>query len=93
MTSKNCGRTYIPPFIFKENYEDITLEVVWEETYEVVYGAVDEVMRKINIEVDDIGIIVTVCSVFNRIPSLASHIMNRYKMKEDINYLHLPRTI
>jgi len=81
--------TYVPPFIFKDNYEDITLEAAWEETGEVVYGAVDEVMRKLDIEADDIGIIVTVCSVFNPIPSLASHIMNRYKMKEDTKCLHL----
>lgn len=81
--------TYIPPFIFKDNYEDITLEAVWEETSEVIYGAVDELMHKLHMEPDEIGIIVTVCSVFNPIPSLASHIMNRYKMKEDTKCLHL----
>lgn len=89
---EKCGvgeETYIPPFIFKDNYEDITLETAWEETGEVVYGAVDEVMHKLNMEAGDIGIIVSVCSVFNPIPSLASHIMNHYKMKEDTKCLHL----
>eukprot|EP01018_Ginkgo_biloba_P030009 Gb_32625 [translate_table: standard] len=81
--------TYIPPFIFKENHEEITLESAWEETREVMLGAADEIMHKTGVHADDIGIVVTTCSMFNPAPSLASMIINRYKMKEDVKCVHL----
>lgn len=50
----------------------------------VIFGAIDALFAKTDVKVRDIGILVVNISSFNPIPSLASMIVNRYKLRGDV---------
>lgn len=50
----------------------------------VMGGAVEEVLRKTGIRADEIDILVTTSSVFAPTPSVASMLVNMFKMREDV---------
>ncbi|MED6126430.1 3-ketoacyl-CoA synthase 11 [Stylosanthes scabra] len=55
-----------------------------EETESVVIGAIDELLSKTKVKAEEIGIVVTNCSVFNIIPSLSTIIVNHYKLSHNV---------
>ncbi|XP_042044845.1 3-ketoacyl-CoA synthase 11-like [Salvia splendens] len=55
-----------------------------EEAEMVIFGSIDALFAKTEVNVRDIGILVVNISSFNPIPSLASMIINRYKLRGDI---------
>ncbi|XP_057771427.1 3-ketoacyl-CoA synthase 11-like [Salvia miltiorrhiza] len=60
-------------------------ECAMEEAEMVIFGAIDALFAKTAaVNVRDIGILVVNISSFNPIPSLASMIVNRYKLRGDV---------
>ena len=56
---------------------------------QVMFGALDELFEKTSLKPKDIGILVVNCSLFNPTPSLASMIINHYKMRGNIKSVNL----
>ncbi|KAJ9555313.1 hypothetical protein OSB04_009927 [Centaurea solstitialis] len=50
----------------------------------VMFGAIDELLAKTAVKPKDIGILIVNCSLFNPTPSLASMIVNHYKLRGNI---------
>ena len=56
----------------------------------MLYGAVDQLVAQTGIDPRrDVDIVVTVCTVFNPCPSMASMIVNRYGLRRDVKTYHL----
>lgn len=65
------------------------MEEARRETEEVMFGAVDELLRKTGVKGKDIGILVVNCSAFNVVPSLSAVIVNRYKLGDNVRSYNL----
>ncbi|XLU65734.1 hypothetical protein S245_024943 [Arachis hypogaea] len=76
-------KTYLPECIMKTP-SNTCLAEARNETESVVIGAIDELMLKTKVKKEEIGIIVTNCSLFNSIPSLSSMIVNHYKLSHNV---------
>ncbi|KAK1311535.1 3-ketoacyl-CoA synthase 19 [Acorus calamus] len=55
-----------------------------KEAEAVMFGAVDEVMRKSGVRAKDIGVVVVNCSLFNPTPSLSAMIVNHYGLRGNV---------
>ncbi|XP_078429872.1 3-ketoacyl-CoA synthase 11-like [Wolffia australiana] len=55
-----------------------------KEAERVIFGAVDDLVSKTGLNIREIGVLVVNCSLFNPTPSLASMIINHYKLRNDI---------
>lgn len=60
-----------------------------EEAEQVMFGALDELFEKTGVKPKDVGVLVVNCSLFNPTPSLASMIINHYKMRGNIKSVNL----
>lgn len=80
--------TYIPRFILGEGgipqFSDAR-----EEAEEVMFGSVDDLLCKTGVRSDQIGIIVSNCSLFTPTPSHSAMLANRYKMPDNVKTIHL----
>ncbi|XP_025617077.2 3-ketoacyl-CoA synthase 2-like [Arachis hypogaea] len=76
-------RTHMPEALL-EIPPNICLAEAAKETESVMVGAIDEVLRKTKVKAEEIGIIVTNCSLLNTTPSLSSMVVNHYRLKDDI---------
>eukprot|EP00210_Caulerpa_lentillifera_P004224 g4029.t1 len=54
-----------------------------------LFGAVEGLLEKTNISPKDVDILVTCCSIFCPTPSMTAAIVNRFKMRPDIQSYHL----
>ncbi|KAL0414446.1 UNVERIFIED_CONTAM: 3-ketoacyl-CoA synthase 20 [Sesamum radiatum] len=59
-------------------------ECAREEAEMIICGAIDDLFAKTRVKPRDIGILVVNISAFNPTPSLASMIVNRYKLRGDV---------
>ncbi|KAF2535889.1 hypothetical protein F2Q70_00006645 [Brassica cretica] len=55
-----------------------------KEAEAVMFGAIDELLDKTNVNPKDIGILIVNCSLFNPTPSLSAMIVNHYKLRGNI---------
>ncbi|CAN8298111.1 unnamed protein product [Cochlearia groenlandica] len=55
-----------------------------KEAETVMFGAIDELLAKTNVNPKDIGILIVNCSLFNPTPSLSAMIVNHYKLRGNI---------
>lgn len=60
-----------------------------EEAEQVMFGALDELFEKTGVKPKDVGVLVVNCSLFNPTPSLASMIINHYKMRGNVKSVNL----
>lgn len=60
-----------------------------EEFRQVIFTAVDEVFASTGISPHEIDVVTVNCSAFSTIPSLASMLVNHYKMREDVRTYNL----
>ncbi|CAA7058632.1 unnamed protein product [Microthlaspi erraticum] len=60
-----------------------------KETEQVICGALDNLFRNTGVKPREIGILVVNSSTFNPTPSLASMIVNKYKLRDNIKSLNL----
>lgn len=79
--------TYIPAHIHPvlSDAPRTDLKAAHEEAEMTVLGSVDGLFEKTGVKPADIDIIVTACSIFCPTPSIASMIVNKYKMKSSIH--------
>jgi 3-ketoacyl-CoA synthase len=83
--------TYLPPWLNPEytNSPKTDMETALKEAHMVMGGAVSELLDKTGLKPTDIDILVTNCSIFCPTPSLASMLVNKYKMRTDIESYNL----
>ncbi|XP_020165056.1 3-ketoacyl-CoA synthase 5-like [Aegilops tauschii subsp. strangulata] len=55
----------------------------------VVFSVIDDLMAKTRINSDAIGALITNCSAFSPVPSMADMIVNRYKLRGDLRVINL----
>ncbi|KAJ4847988.1 3-ketoacyl-CoA synthase 11 [Turnera subulata] len=75
--------TYAPKKLLRVP-RDQSMAASMEETDQVMFGAVDELLAKTGVKPRDIGILVVISSLFNPTPSLSARIVNRYKLRGNI---------
>ncbi|CAJ2654630.1 unnamed protein product [Trifolium pratense] len=77
------NKTYVPESLL-ENPPNICTNAARKETESVIFGAIDELLLKTKMKVEDIDILITNCSIFNPSPSLSAMVVNHYKLKHQI---------
>jgi len=60
-----------------------------EEMRMVLFGAVQGLLQQTKIEPTDVDILITCCSIFCPTPSMTASIINKFKMRSDIQSYHL----
>lgn len=60
-----------------------------QEMEMVLFGAVEGLLKQTKIKPKDIDILVTCCSIFCTTPSMSASIVNKFKMRSDIQSYHL----
>ncbi|CAJ2654626.1 unnamed protein product [Trifolium pratense] len=76
-------KAYVPEPLL-ENPPNICTIEARKETESVIFGAIDELLLKTKMKVEDIEILITNCSIFNPSPSLSAMVVNHYKLKHQI---------
>lgn len=67
----------------------LNMEWARQEFDQVSKGALDDLFAKTGVKPTDIGILIVNCSLFNPTPSMAARIINRYKMRTNIQSYNL----
>nr|ACC95444.1 beta-ketoacyl-CoA synthase [Helianthus annuus] len=75
--------TYLPEAVLRVPPNPCMAEAR-KEAELVMFGAIDDLLAKTSVKPKDIGILVVNCSLFNPTPSLASMIVNHYKLRGNI---------
>lgn len=85
------ARTFLPKNLHpKFNRRPVvSLSLAMDECRECTTGAVDNLLKKLGLHPKDIDILVTTCSIYCPTPSMASMLVNHYKMRSDIQSYHL----
>lgn len=76
-------KTYLSKGLFKEPI-DMSAEAAKEEVEMAIFGVIDELLLKTEVQCNDIDILITVFGVYNIIPSVSSVIVKRYNLRHDI---------
>ncbi|PHU22254.1 hypothetical protein BC332_07361 [Capsicum chinense] len=82
---QRCGlgyNTYISKGLLKKP-TDMSAEAAIEEVKRAVFGVINELLMKTGVQCENISILVTVCGVFNIMPSLSSVIVRRYNLRHE----------
>ncbi|KAJ1289400.1 hypothetical protein BS78_02G161500 [Paspalum vaginatum] len=75
--------TFAPPFIYSGKFEK-TLAFALQEAEEGLFAVVEQLLAKSDVKPSDISVLVVACSMFSPMPSLASMIVHRFKMRADV---------
>nr|XP_010914511.1 3-ketoacyl-CoA synthase 11 [Elaeis guineensis] len=75
--------TYFPEAVAKLP-PDLRIFEARKEAEMVIFGAVEDLLAKTQLEAKDIDILVVNCSLFSPTPSLSTMIINHYKLREDV---------
>lgn len=62
----------------------MSAEAAKEEVEMAIFGVIDELLLKTEVQCNDIDILITVFGVYNIIPSVSSVIVKRYNLRHDI---------
>ena len=82
-------RTYLPSGI-QSRPPQLSMSEARAEAEAIMFGCLDELFAATGIDPSrDVRILIVNCSLFNPTPSLASMVVNHYKMREDIKSLNL----
>eukprot|EP00808_Paulinella_micropora_P020346 g79458.t1 len=85
--------TYFPHSIMQAlrtgKKPSLNLKAAREEAEMVLYGSMDKLFATTHIKPEEIDILVVNCSLFCPTPSLASMIVNKYKLRSDIQSYNL----
>ncbi|KAL5232514.1 hypothetical protein ABZP36_031290 [Zizania latifolia] len=82
-------RTYLPPGI-QARPPRLSMAEARAEAEAVMFGCLDALFAATGIEPSrDVGVLIVNCSLFNPTPSLASMVVNRYRMREDVKSFNL----
>ncbi|KAK9841816.1 hypothetical protein WJX81_004960 [Elliptochloris bilobata] len=84
LNSSGLGdETYFPDSIIQEPMK-LTWNAALEESEMVMYETVHKLFKQTGFTADDVDILIVVCSCFAPTPSLASMIVNHFKMRTDV---------
>nr|GMC59941.1 3-ketoacyl-CoA synthase 6 [Ipomoea batatas]GMC67806.1 3-ketoacyl-CoA synthase 6 [Ipomoea batatas]GME06924.1 3-ketoacyl-CoA synthase 6 [Ipomoea batatas] len=72
---------YIPP--------KPTMEAARGEAEEVIFSAIDALMKQTGLKAKDIDILIVNCSLFSPTPSLSAMVVNKYKLRSNIKSYNL----
>ncbi|CAD6231291.1 unnamed protein product [Miscanthus lutarioriparius] len=72
---------YMPP--------DRSLEASRDETELVIFSAVDEVFARTSVKPEEIDVLIVNCSIFTPTPVFADMVVNRYKLRADVQNVNL----
>jgi len=93
---RKCGlsadSTYLHPCIhpkFCRDKPDTSLTAAQQECSESIFGALDGLLEKAQLVPKDIDILVTTCSIYCPTPSMASMVVNKYKLRTDVQSYNL----
>lgn len=75
--------TYLPRSIV-DTPMNICTQTARDEAMMVIFGAIDDLLKKTGVRAKDIGILVVNCSIFVPTPSLSAMIASRYKMRGNV---------
>ncbi|GJM91703.1 hypothetical protein PR202_ga08107 [Eleusine coracana subsp. coracana] len=82
-------RTYLPPGI-QARPPRLSMAEARAEAESVMFGCLDALFESTGIDPRrDVRVLIVNCSLFNPTPSLASMVVNRYRMREDIKSFNL----
>uniref|UniRef100_A0A0E0M5L7 3-ketoacyl-CoA synthase n=1 Tax=Oryza punctata TaxID=4537 RepID=A0A0E0M5L7_ORYPU len=82
-------RTYLPPGI-QARPPRLSMAEARAEAEAVMFGCLDKLFAATDVDPSrDVGILIVNCSLFNPTPSLASMVVNRYRMREDVKSFNL----
>ncbi|MED6106734.1 3-ketoacyl-CoA synthase 2 [Stylosanthes scabra] len=85
-------KSYAPEPLFLKTPPNASLAGAREERESVVIGTIDDIFLKTKVKTEEIGIVVTNCSVFNCMPSLSGMIVNHYKLRNNVVSYNLTGT-
>jgi len=89
---KNAGvtaeGTYLPPGI-TDLSQEATLENSRKEAEVVLFTLVEDLLGKTGVKPKDIDILIVNCSLFNPTPSMTAMIVNKFKMRSNIQSYNL----
>ena len=80
--------TYVPEALTLEQL-NLFLEEARLEAETVIFGALDALFAKTNVEPNVVDILIVNCSLFNPIPSLSTMIVNHYNLRNNIKSFNL----
>ena len=80
--------TYAPPSTLLEPV-DRSLKASHSEAQACIFGVADEIFAQGIVKPKAIDILVLNCSVYSPVPSLAAMVVNKYKMRKDIQVFNL----
>ncbi|WVZ70268.1 hypothetical protein U9M48_018945 [Paspalum notatum var. saurae] len=72
---------YMPP--------DRSLQAARDETELVIFSAVDEVFARTTVRPEEIDVLIVNCSIFTPTPVFVDMVVNRYKLRADVQSLNL----
>ncbi|GJN20336.1 hypothetical protein PR202_gb07702 [Eleusine coracana subsp. coracana] len=82
-------RTYLPPGI-QARPPRLSMGEARAEAESVMFGCLDALFESTGIDPRrDVRVLIVNCSLFNPTPSLASMVVNRYRMREDVKSFNL----
>ncbi|KAI5010360.1 hypothetical protein ZWY2020_012497 [Hordeum vulgare] len=81
-------QTYVPPILsYTEPY--CGLDEARVEAELIVFPMIDELFAKTCINIDAVRVLITNCSAYFPVPSIADMIVNKYKLRGDIHLMNL----
>ncbi|XBH67903.1 hypothetical protein VPH35_096196 [Triticum aestivum] len=80
--------TLVPPAIYYVE-PDCSLDEGRSEAEMVIFSTIDDLLAKTCIGLDAIDVLITNCSLFYPVPSIADRIVNRYALRGDIRVINL----
>ena len=80
--------TYLPPGI-TDFSKEATMENAREESEVVMFTLVEDLLKKTGLKPKDIDILILNCSLFNPTPSMTAMIVNKFKMRSNIQTYNL----
>jgi 3-ketoacyl-CoA synthase len=80
--------TYAPPSTLLEPV-DRSLKASHSEAQTCIFGVADEIFSQGIVKPRDVSILVLNCSMYSPVPSLAAMVVNKYKMRKDIEVFNL----
>ncbi|XP_010520160.1 PREDICTED: 3-ketoacyl-CoA synthase 19-like [Tarenaya hassleriana] len=90
MVSSGIGEeTYGPRNVLEGREENPTLPDALSEMDDIIFSTTDNLFRRTGVSPSEIDILVLNVSLFAPAPSLASRVINRYKMRDDIKCYNL----
>ncbi|CAN6442248.1 unnamed protein product [Victoria cruziana] len=81
--------TYLPPFIFSDDYTVNRHASAVEELEQGMYGAVSDLLGKTDVSASDIDHVIVTCGVLSPSPSPSAMIANRFGLKESVRTFNL----